>query len=62
MKCPNCASVMEREDTIEMVRPGWEIPSALYYCPECSSEYKWIKGQRLITIYDSYKGEYPLCP
>jgi hypothetical protein len=54
---------MERSDTYEMHHDevGTMVdctPSALYLCGECASEYKWVKGKPLETIYDSHKGEY----
>lgn len=67
MNCPNCNERMEREDHLEAlgdnktdsrltVNPIKLTPSALYYCNNCGSEYKWIKGQALETIFDSVRG------
>jgi len=63
MRCRNCGSRMEREDTLRMAHNGagdmiQATPSAEYVCAECGSVWEWVKGKGLHAVYDSktYEG------
>lgn len=63
MNCPNCMAKMDRDDTWEMEHNSFGTlvdltPSAIYSCPECGSEYKWVRSKKLQVVYDSSKDEY----
>lgn len=55
MRCPNCETEMDREDSAPR---GWI--ESIYQCPECGLEAHWLKGGSLTITWDPRTGEYCL--
>lgn len=61
MNCPNCSHSMDCEQAPEVKSSSWQhfrrtgretmsIPTAMYYCSGCDSEWVWRRGERILQI------------
>ena len=51
MRCPVCdGTEVEATQHVDVVSAQLEYPYVIYYCEECGSEWKWVKGDHGLRI------------